>query len=73
MRFAIPIAAFSLLLAGCGGTVVKTVCPPLTQYDRAFNLRLADEVDALPADSAVVQALVDYKRLRDIVRACGGA
>lgn len=73
MRFAILIAASSLLLVGCETVVVKTVCPPLTQYDRAFNLRLADEIDAMPADSAAVQALIDYKKLRDIVRACGGA
>jgi len=39
------------------------------QYDRAFNVRLADEVEALPWNSATVEALADYATLRDMAAA----
>jgi hypothetical protein len=55
--------------AGCG-TTVQTVCPPLVEYDQPFMNRLADELSAAPADSAMTRAVVDYRRLRDVVRAC---
>lgn len=58
-----------LLLAACAGTPVA-VCPPLKEYTPEFNQRLAAEVDALPADSAVVEAVGDLIGLRDQIRAC---
>jgi hypothetical protein len=61
--------AASSLLAGCG-TTVQTVCPPLVEYDQPFMRRLADELDAAPSGSAMARAVVDYRRLRDVVRAC---
>ena len=66
-------ASFSALLAGCGQTVVvKTVCPPLVQYDAAYQSRLADEVEAMPAGSAAARAITDYGQLRAVLRACRG-
>lgn len=65
-------ASFSALaLAGCTPTVVvRTQCAPLVAYDQPYMDRLADEVKALPDNSAVVRAIVDYRQLRDIIRAC---
>lgn len=63
---------FSVLLAGCAAPAVVVQCPSLVEYDRAFMQRLADEVDRLPSESAIVRAIIDYRRLRDLTRACGG-
>jgi hypothetical protein len=51
---------------------VKVSCPPLREYDRAFMERLADEMEQAATNSAMVQAIIDYRMLRDIVRACRG-
>lgn len=59
----------SSLLVGCLSAPVS-VCPPLREYDQTFMTRLADELDRVPADSAMVQAIVDYRALRDVIRAC---
>jgi hypothetical protein len=34
--------------------------------------RLADEMEQAATNSAMVQAIIDYRMLRDIVRACRG-
>jgi hypothetical protein len=33
--------------------------------------RLADEMDRLPPESAMIRVVIDYRRLRDLIRACG--
>jgi hypothetical protein len=40
-------------------------------YDRAFQARLADEIQRLPPGAALERAMLDYARLRDQARACG--
>jgi hypothetical protein len=45
-------------------------CPPLKSYPPEFSQRLAGELEAMPADSATVEAIGDYIALRDSVRAC---
>jgi hypothetical protein len=57
-----------LAIAGC--STVHAVCPPLKEYPESFSNRLANEMEALPADSATVEAIGDYIALRDSVRAC---
>ena len=42
-------------------------------YDRAFQARLADEIQRLPPGAALERAMLDYARLRDQARACAGA
>jgi hypothetical protein len=65
-----PLAlAVLLLLAACAAPVV-TACPPVPSYSTEFQARLADEIHALPPDSALGVAIIDYKRLRDQLRAC---
>lgn len=56
------------LLTGCVQTVSS--CPPLKTYTPEFNARLADEVEAMPEDSAALRAILDYAALRDQVKAC---
>lgn len=46
------------------------VCPPVVAYDRAFQERLADEIQRLPPGPALERAMLDYARLRDQERAC---
>ena len=49
---------------------VATVCPPVVEYSRGFQARAADEIDLLPAGSAIVEMLADYSVMRDQARAC---
>jgi len=63
------------LLSGCANTVYKTevevYCPSIKSYSEAFNNRLADEIEDLPADSeAIGEAISNYIVLRDKIRAC---
>jgi hypothetical protein len=58
-----------IFLTACSHVPVA-VCPPLKTYDEAFNQRLAGELEAMPADSATVEAIGDYIGLRDQIRAC---
>jgi len=59
-------------LTACAARVSDPVviCPAVRDYPPAFSQRLADEVQALPPDSAAVTALIDYVELRDRLRAC---
>jgi hypothetical protein len=58
------------MLAIVGCSTVQAVCPPLKEYPESFSNRLANEMEALSADSATVEAIGDYIALRDSVRAC---
>ena len=63
------------LLNGCATAVYKTevevYCPSIKSYSEAFNNRLADEIEDLPADSqAIGEAISNYIVLRDKIRAC---
>lgn len=49
---------------------VKAVCPSVKVYSAADQAALAAAVAALPATSPLVGAMVDYKNLRDRLRAC---
>jgi hypothetical protein len=39
-------------------------------YNREFLARTADELDSLPAGSAIEQMLADYQVMRDQARVC---
>jgi hypothetical protein len=68
---ALPLFAF-VMLGGCQASIV-TACPAIPAYSAAFQERLADEIQALPPGSALGEAIIDYKRLRDQLRACRAA
>lgn len=60
------------LLNACmmGSSNAPSACPPIKEYSRAFQNRLAAEIEAAPEDAAFAEALKDYAVLRDQVRAC---
>ena len=61
-----------LCLTGCamGGSDIAAPCPPVVDYTAADQARAADEMEALPEGTVIVQMLGDYAVLRDQVRAC---
>lgn len=61
-----------ILLTGCAAAVSKPVivCPPVVEYDAEFLNRAADEVDSLPAQSAIEAMLADYSVMREQSRSC---
>jgi len=63
-----------LILSACVGDAppisTTMICPQLSQYSPEFRNKLADEIDKLPTGSALGQAMTDYRRLRDDIRAC---
>ena len=64
------IAALSLTAWATAPSRPVVVCPPVALYDRAFQARLADEIQLLPPGAALEQAMLDYARLRDQARVC---
>jgi len=64
------IATLSLTACATAPSRPAVVCPPIAPYDRAFQARLADEIQRLPPGAALEQAMLDYARLRDQARAC---
>ena len=69
MRLACTIALF-LALSACASHTPVAVCPPIRIYPREFSERLANELEAMPSDSATVEAIGDYIGLRDALRKC---
>lgn len=61
-----------LWLTGCamGGSDIAAPCSLVVDYTAADQARAADEVEALPEGTVIVQMLGDYAVLRDQVRAC---
>lgn len=47
-----------------GEFLPASVCPPIRQYDREFQRKLADEIESAPANAAFSVALQDYTLLR---------
>ena len=50
---------------------VVGVCPPVVEYDAGVQTRAAEEVQALPKGSAIVEMLSDYAVMREQARGCG--
>jgi hypothetical protein len=64
------IATLSLTAYAMAPSRPSVVCPPVAAYDRAFQARLADEIQRLPPGAALERAMLDYARLRDQARTC---
>ena len=61
------------LLSACATVSSERVvgaCPPVVEYDAGFEERAAEEVQALPDGSVVVEMLGDYAVMREQARAC---
>jgi hypothetical protein len=46
-------------------------CPAVVAYGKDFLAQAANEVDKLPAGSAIEQMLADYQVMRDEAGVCG--
>jgi len=53
-----------------GSETPPSACPPVVDYSRAEQGRLAEEVAALPEEARIVDWLADYAVLREQARAC---
>lgn len=69
-RLLLPLAIAALSASGCATAPSDaSVCPRPVAYTPEFQARLANEIDALPAGSAIETAILDYQRERDMLRA----
>jgi len=63
-----------ILLGGCAAVGWsdgrQSACPPVMEYSRAEQARVAEEVAALPQGSPIAEMLADYAVMRDQARAC---
>jgi len=68
----LPLLVIATLSLTCATAPFRSsvVCPLVATYDRAFQARLADEIQLLPPDAALERVMLDYARLRDQARAC---
>jgi len=59
-------------LIGCAKATsdLEIYCPSVSQYTQEFQNKLADELQSLPSDTAISEALTDYIVLRDKIRKC---
>nr|WP_202909494.1 hypothetical protein [Alkalilacustris brevis] len=67
------LVAATIFLTGCAGVGFEGgsgVCPPVVEYSRAEQARMAEDVAALPEGALIVGWLADYAVLRDQARAC---
>ena len=73
MRPPTALAAAMILLSGCVGVGFDGpygACPPVVEYTRAEQARVADELAALQEGALISEWLADYAVLRDQARAC---
>ena len=66
----LAIATLSLTAYATAPSRPSVVCPPVVAYDRAFQARLADEIQRLPPGAALERAMLDRARRRDEAHAC---
>ena len=67
------LAVGMIFLTGCatgGSDAPPGACPPVVAYSPAEQMRVAEEVAALPEGALIVGWLADYAVLRDQARAC---
>ena len=72
-RLPAALVIMTILLTACatgGSDTASSACPPLVEYSRAEQDRMADEVAALPEGAVIGEWLADYAVLRQQVRAC---
>lgn len=68
----LPLALALSLLTACGtvNSNPACVCPPIKEYSREFQGKLAMEIESAPRDAAFSEALIDYGALRKQLEAC---
>jgi len=53
-----------------GSESPPSACPPVVDYSRPQQARVADEVAKLPEGALIISWLADYAVLREQARAC---
>jgi len=61
---------FLTACAGVGSDAPPNACPPVVEYSRVEQARVAEEVAVLPEGALIVSWLADYAVLRDQARTC---
>ena len=56
--------------AGVGSDAPPGACPPVVDYSRGEQVRVAEELAALPEGAVIGEWLADYAVMRDQARAC---
>jgi hypothetical protein len=70
-RLMLLAIAVSLLTAcATANSDPACVCPPIKKYDREFQRKLADEIEAAPAGATFPVALQDYALVRQQISQC---
>ena len=67
------LAIATSLLSGCATDGFESPsgnCPPVVEYTRAEQSRVAKELASLPEDALIGGWLADYAVMRDQARAC---
>lgn len=65
----LPVLAASLLTACAGANSNHaTVCPPIKEYSREFQQKLADEIETAPKDVVWPLFIHDYGVLRSMLK-----
>ena len=70
---AVGLVIAMILLTGCAGAGFDGTygaCPPVVEYTRAEQARVADELVVLPKGALLHEWLADYAVLRDQTRSC---
>jgi len=67
-----PLAIVVSLLTACAMANYDPACacPPIREYSRDFQRRLADEIESAPTEAVFPLALQDYAVLRGQVIGC---
>jgi uncharacterized protein YceK len=76
MRQVVALAVVMTLLSGCARVGFESsagACPQVVEYGRAEQVRVAEEVAALPEGAMSVEWLADYAVLRDQARICSAS
>lgn len=56
--------------AGASSDTPSRTCPPVVEYSRVEQARVAEEVAVLPEGAVIAEWLADYAVLRAQTRAC---
>lgn len=70
-RLTLLALALNLLTAcGTASSNPACVCPPIKEYSREFQDKLAKEIEAAPNNAVFLKALEDYELERGQLRQC---
>jgi hypothetical protein len=73
MRPRAALGVVMIFLTGCAGAGFEGpggACPPVVEYARAEQARVAAELAALPEGAVIAEWMADYAVLREQARAC---